>query len=257
MRIKLLCVLLITMLFSVNASANVVAPKKSAETPTESTTAFTLNKPSGIPFTVDGNLTIDDNLSTDDNKEFYTVHSKNGAEFFIVIDKAASSNNVYFLNAVDEQDLFNLIEDYQGETTEAETEPPSLENTTISDSAAIPVDTKNNEGSSLPLLIILVAAGVIGVYIFRKKRIAADDEEDEEDDEESNTPEETLSDDVSDTSFTSGKAMDSENNNIGFGDDENNESVFVDTSKTETEFETYNDDNDDEAVDFLEDEEDY
>ena len=78
-------------------------------------------------FTPDGNLTlIDDFLqieapATEDSarieKQFITVQSKNGNTFYIVIDRNGETENVYFLNLVDEADLMALMEDENGETT--------------------------------------------------------------------------------------------------------------------------------------------
>lgn len=77
-------------------------------------------------FTPDGNLTlIDDFLqieapATEDSvrieKQFITVQSKNGNTFYIVIDRNGDTENVYFLNLVDEADIMALMEDENGET---------------------------------------------------------------------------------------------------------------------------------------------
>ena len=77
-------------------------------------------------FTTDGNLTlIDDFLqieapASEDSarieKQFITVQSKNGNTFYIVIDRNGETENVYFLNLVDEADLMALMEDENGET---------------------------------------------------------------------------------------------------------------------------------------------
>lgn len=77
-------------------------------------------------FTPDGNLTlIDDFLqieapASEDSarieKQFITVQSKNGNTFYIVIDRNGDTENVYFLNLVDEADLMALMEDENGET---------------------------------------------------------------------------------------------------------------------------------------------
>ena len=43
------------------------------------------------------------------NKQFITVQSRSGAEFYIVIDRSRDSDNVYFLNQVDDVDLFRCL----------------------------------------------------------------------------------------------------------------------------------------------------
>ena len=62
------------------------------------------------PLTPDGNLEIVDDIVQED-KQFITVKSRSGAEFYIVIDRSRDSDNVYFLNQVDDVDLFALLED--------------------------------------------------------------------------------------------------------------------------------------------------
>ena len=89
------------------------------------TTDETEDGKSPFAFTPDGNLTlIDDFLqveapATEDSeqieKQFITVQSKNGNTFYIVIDRNGETENVYFLNLVDEADLMALME---GEETE-------------------------------------------------------------------------------------------------------------------------------------------
>lgn len=71
--------------------------------------------------TPDGNLTlIDDILQVEAfvsdeteraEKQFITVQSKNGNYFYLVIDRSGDTENVYFLNLVDEADLMALMED--------------------------------------------------------------------------------------------------------------------------------------------------
>ena len=60
------------------------------------------------PLTPDGNLEIVDDIVHED-KQFITVKSRSGAEFYIVIDRSRESDNVYFLNQVDDVDLFALL----------------------------------------------------------------------------------------------------------------------------------------------------
>lgn len=62
------------------------------------------------PLTPDGNLEIVDYIVHED-KQFITVKSRSGAEFYIVIDRSRDSDNVYFLNQVDDVDLFSLLEE--------------------------------------------------------------------------------------------------------------------------------------------------
>ena len=112
----------------------------------------------------------------------------------IVIDHGAESENVYFLNVVDEADLNALIEK---EETEVPEEPVPEPDTKKPDEDLVPiedVEPEKPEGNNIGLIIILViavAAGIGGYYykvILPKKKLKdADDIEDfdfgDEDDE--------------------------------------------------------------------------
>lgn len=76
--------------------------------------------------TPDGNLTLIDDYfqieqeATEDteqkDKQFITLQSKNGNCFYLVIDRNGETENVYFLNLVDEADLMALIEEAEDGT---------------------------------------------------------------------------------------------------------------------------------------------
>ena len=64
------------------------------------------------PLTPDGNLSLIDDIEGEaaEDKQFIVVQSKNGNYFYIVIDRSGDTENVYFLNLVDEADLMALME---------------------------------------------------------------------------------------------------------------------------------------------------
>lgn len=80
----------------------------------------------GDALTPDGNMSLIDDIlqknpyvSEEDElaeKQFITVQSKNGNYFYLVIDRSGDTENVYFLNLVDEADLLALMEDGTTET---------------------------------------------------------------------------------------------------------------------------------------------
>lgn len=67
-----------------------------------------------VGLTPDGNLTLIDDIGPKkgEGQQFITLESKNGNTFYLVIDRDdKGTENVHFLNLVDEADLFALIED--------------------------------------------------------------------------------------------------------------------------------------------------
>ena len=61
------------------------------------------------PLTPDGTGTVVDNVTdSDGGREFFTIFSEDGNEFFLIIDRHRNVDNVYFLNAVTEEDLMSL-----------------------------------------------------------------------------------------------------------------------------------------------------
>ena len=140
--------------------------------------------------TPDGNAQLMDDVTDNENLQFITVTARDGNEFYIIIDKGAQSENVYFLNTVDESDLAALVEDYTpGQTTQQQPEPSSTPSTEPAEpeqeQEKQPEPDTENTNSSFLFLIVLVLAGGAGlaVYYFKvfrpkKKLEQADDIED-------------------------------------------------------------------------------
>ena len=160
------------------------------------------------PLTPDGNLEIVDDIVHED-KQFITVKSRSGAEFYIVIDRSRDSDNVYFLNQVDDADLFALLEEdsaascsckekctvgsvnsdclvcrmdmksCEGKVSEVKSEP-------ISDSEPVKTEKKQN---ILPVVLIVGVIGggaVVGFLKLKKNKLksapAPDFDDDTDDD---------------------------------------------------------------------------
>lgn len=141
-----------------------------------------------------GNAQLLDDVTDNENLQFITVTARDGNVFYFVIDHGAESENVYFLNVVDEADLNALIEKEETEVPEESVPEPDTEKP---DEDLVPiedVEPEKPEGNNIGLIIILViavAAGIGGYYykvILPKKKLKdADDIEDfdfgDEDDE--------------------------------------------------------------------------
>ena len=60
------------------------------------------------PLTPDGTGSVIDSVDESDGKEFFTIYSEDGNQFYLIIDRQRNSENVYFLNTVTEEDLISL-----------------------------------------------------------------------------------------------------------------------------------------------------
>ena len=163
---------------------------------------------SPLAFTPDGNLTlIDDFLQIEVpgdeeteqvEKQFITVQSKNGNTFYIVIDRNGETENVYFLNLVDEADLMALMEGEEGETavptcsctdkcvvgaintnceicrtnmSECTGKEPVVEPEPEQPTEPVEEPDEKKSANFLPLIIVLIAgAGGFAVYWFKFRK---------------------------------------------------------------------------------------
>lgn len=158
-----------------------------AETPVPAAPDATPNVPvvTSQPFSVVGNAEVLDDID-DGSKEFYTITTANNNTFFIVIDKARTSENVYMLAKVDENDLAEFVEG--GMPTAAPTQQPQP-TVIIQQPTPAPTPTvietepeqEEPEISSYVVIGALALAAVIGLYFFKsskaKKEAMYDDSE--------------------------------------------------------------------------------
>lgn len=141
-----------------------------------------------------GNAQLLDDVTDNENLQFITVTARDGNVFYFVIDHGAESENVYFLNVVDEADLNALIEKEETEVPEEPVEDPTLtepENPSEAEEPIEPEEPEGNNAGFIIILVIAVVAGIGGYYykvILPKKKLKdADDIEDfgfEDEDEE-------------------------------------------------------------------------
>ena len=155
----------------------------------------------GKPFSMGGNMkTVDLLYSKATNKQFITVQTRKGETYYLVIDydkpldKDGEQYETYFLNLVDDRDLFGVVSKDEQPTPEPTATPtpkptaepkPEAERTT--DSTAM---------MALVLLVVLIAGGAAAFVVLGKKRDAQpryntelDDDDDEEEIGEDNEEE--------------------------------------------------------------------
>ena len=170
--IALIAVLIMTTGFSVTVFAYVDETETEAETEPETTAEETKETTEPVSLTPDGNLTLVDDLSGEESedKQFITVVTKNGNYFYLIIDRASDSENVYFLNMVDEEDLYALLEDTDGistSTTPVTPEPEVTSEPDTSEDTATETETGGGIGGTLLIVLIVAALGGGAFYYFK------------------------------------------------------------------------------------------
>lgn len=196
-----LCAVMLCMAaFSPAALAYAEDSAVSSETVTDTGTSDEDAGTEAEALTPDGNLTLVDDIdqietsasdeSELEDKQLITVQTKSGNYFYIVIDRSGDTENVYFLNLVDESDLLALMEDEDTETltTDGSDEDAGLntddadEPETDDTEADVAVNDADAEtgadsaesGNSGILLIVLVLAlaggGALYWFKFRKSK---------------------------------------------------------------------------------------
>lgn len=136
-------------------------------------------------FSEDGNGTLGNNATSADNKEFITVTTKKGNVFYLVIDRERDSDNVYFLNMVDESDLQAFIEEAENkdlssvlslpeknESTKVDVDVDKEEKGDSSKVDLMKETEKEPSGDNQRLYIIFGVCGVvlIAAYYFKFKK---------------------------------------------------------------------------------------
>ena len=167
---------------SVTVTADAAAEEASTE-------AETLSEDDTLSLTPNGNLTLIDDIGspTGQGRQFITLVTKAGNYFYLIIDRNdKGEENVHFLNLVDEEDLFALMDEKQvADYKAAQNEKDNAAAATIAtssvagavqDSAPKPIVKEKKPFHAFPLLgvVIALATGAIGyLYLQSKKKQTA------------------------------------------------------------------------------------
>lgn len=175
-------------------------------------------------------------------KLMYTVVSRDGSTFYIIIDKGGEGENVYFLNKVDIIDLASLIntedenlstqekailnEANMSAATENDEENPDEENEGGSASSSSSSSSGNtgtstsstakSDNTTLYLIVGVAAVAAIGIGWYfkvgpgKKNKASFDETDDEEDDEEEEYYDEEESEEAEDEDAPEEEAYDEE-----------------------------------------------
>ena len=140
------------------------------------------------PLTPNGNLTLVDDIGAQagQGRQFITLVTKSGNYFYLIIDRNdKGEENVHFLNMVDEEDLFALMDEKQVANYKAAQNEKDAAAVTVAtpsmagavqDSAPKPTVKEKKPFHAFPLLgvVIVLSAGAIGyLYLQSKKKQTA------------------------------------------------------------------------------------
>ena len=148
--------------------------------------------PEQKPFTPAGSATTVDNATDGDGKEFFTITTTDENVFYLIIDRQRETENVYFLNAVTEEDLAALAQKKSGNSgesavpTPAPTPQPEPEPTPAPEPEPEKPAENGNGGPLIFILLAAAAAGGAGYYfkILKPKQQTQEPDEFDEDETE-------------------------------------------------------------------------
>lgn len=157
---------------------------ESEEPPAETVSAVEA-EPEPNPFTPDGTGTVVDTATDEDGKLFFTITTPSENVFYLVIDQQRTDNNVYFLNAVTENDLMALAEPSDNTASEsalpdepAAAEPEPAAEPDPADEQEPEAEAEQGGGAGMIILAVVVILGAGGAAyyfkIYRPKQEGAD-----------------------------------------------------------------------------------
>ena len=123
-----------------------------------------------------------DDKNNDSTKQFLTVRTKNGNTFFLVLDRSSSTENVYMLSMVDENDLAEFVPEKKPQTENPSVVIPETEKKPEAEKPEKKADKAENQTGVLLAIGLLAVGGACAYYYFKvaKPKKAETDAEDED-----------------------------------------------------------------------------
>lgn len=152
---------------TVYANADPPAEETTTEVVAETSSEATTESDSSA-FSTPGNAQLVDDKENDDTKQFLTIQTKKGNTFYMVIDRSSTSENVYMMSLVDENDLAEFLDETEDSKTEEE-QKVVIPETTTETAPAVEKETeeettqKNTGGADIWKLCTIVLAGGLGI----------------------------------------------------------------------------------------------
>ena len=153
-------------------TTEVVAETSSEATTEENTedtdTGRVIAESDSSAFSTPGNAQLVDDKENDGTKQFLTIQTKKGNTFYMVIDRSSTSENVYMMSLVDENDLAEFLDETEDSKTEEE-QKVVIPETTKETTPAVEKETeeettqKNTGGADIWKLCTIVLAGGLGI----------------------------------------------------------------------------------------------
>lgn len=136
-------------------------------------------------FTEPGNGEVQDNIQNGSTKEFLTITTKNNNTFYLVIDRSSTSQNVYLLSQVDENDLKEFVDQEKGTSVVAPTQQVVLDENKDKETSQ-KEEVKKPEKENMPqanmgamaAILILALGGMAAYYYFKIYKPKKEEEED-------------------------------------------------------------------------------
>lgn len=158
------------------AAQNEQAAVQPEEKPPETETKPEAEGEKDKPFSVPGNGEVLDQITDGSSKEFYTIRTANNQTFYLVIDHAQNTDNVYMLSTIDENDLQEFTTG-GGMTEKPEEKPPVIMEEPQTPTPEPEETEKPAANASAMILIIVAAVGGIAAYYFLKIKPKKEEED--------------------------------------------------------------------------------